>query len=314
MDVPFCSTVSAAHSGLTFYQYLDAYFPYQKNQQWEQRVVAVQSTMNGQPIVGNPILETGQELEFRIADYEEDPVDTQWAILWQDDELLAVHKPANLPVHRTTRNVFNTLTALVRRESDWPEAQLLHRLDQETAGIILFAKNKHSALFWQPNFAELLDEKIYHAVVAGVPDWNVTTATNRLATQKESPIRCQMYVDAIDGSGKLSTTHFKCIERKDGYSIIECLLETGRKHQIRAQLAHLGYPIVGDKIYAHSGQYYLRRLQDQLTEHDEQMICTSHHLLFAQRVMLNRSLRSLPNVTITNPHYPSEWKEFLASL
>jgi 23S rRNA pseudouridine1911/1915/1917 synthase len=313
MDAQFQSTVSSAHSGLTFYQYLDAYFPFQENKRWSERVVTAHCSIDGVLITGNPILTAGQELSFVIADYEEDTVDTRWSLLWQDDELLAVHKPGNLPVHRTTRNVFNTLTALVRRESDWPEAQLLHRLDQETAGIILFVKNKQSALFWQPNFAQLLKEKIYHAVVYGEPTWQVHTSTTRLSTVKDSSIRCQMHVDPIDGSGKRSITHFKCIERKGAYSIIECKLETGRKHQIRAHLAHLGHPIVGDKIYAHRGQYYLRRLQDQLTEQDEQMILTSHHLLVAQRVTLNRSLRGLPEVTITDTQYPSEWVSFLAS-
>lgn len=309
MDAPFQSTVSAAHAGLSLYDYLNAYFPFQKNQQWAERVE--HCVIDEQICTGNPTLLAGQNLSFTISNYQEDTVDTQWSVLWEDDDLLAVHKPANLPVHRTTRNVYNTLTALVRRESKYSEAQLLHRLDQETAGIILLAKNKNSALFWQPVFAELLEEKIYHAVVYGEPSWQQITATNRLATQKESAIRCQMHVNPSDGSGKLSTTHFKCLAKTGNAAVIECHLETGRKHQIRAQLAHLGHPIIGDKIYAHNGQYYLHRLDDKLSAEDEQMIQTPHHLLFAQRVTLNRSLKGLPSVTIANPNFPQAWQAFL---
>ena len=218
-------------------------------------------------------------------------------------------------MHRTTRNVYNTLTALVRRDSDWPDAQLLHRLDQETAGIVLFAKNNAQAKLWQPKFHRLVTQKIYQAIVYGTPDWTERELSNKLAVRADSPIRCQMHVCRADEKGKTSTTRFRVVQRMAGFSLIECELITGRKHQIRAHLAHLGHAIVGDKIYAHRGEYYLHRLADSLTPVHQQQLLSPHHLLLAHRVTLQLSddQQAMP-LAIVDDHYPAAWQAFLTGL
>jgi len=311
MDVTFDALLSQKSDGLTLYQYLDGYFPFIENNNWAQRLVRGLTTVNDVVTHDNPVLIKGQSLRFTVNNYEEDPVDTGWKLLWQNDDLLAIHKPANLPVHRTTRNIYYTLAALVRRDSQWPEAQLLHRLDQETAGIVLFAKNQQKAAHWQPKFKSLLNEKVYQAIVYGRPSWDSIELTNELAVRKNSAIRCQMHVCEGDEKGKISTTQFRVLETFGEYSLIECLLLTGRKHQIRAHLAHLGHPIVGDKIYAHDGEFYLKRLDDAITDNDVRQLKTPHHLLFAQRVKLDLSEVESEYINIENEFFPEAWLSFI---
>ncbi len=236
-------------------------------------------------------LAAGQTVQVTMPDHREDPVDTRWQLVWQNEEIMAVYKPPLLPVSRTTRNLYNTLIQLVRRQSPYYDAHLLHRLDTETDGLILLAKDKAADLKWKKQLASLIERKVYHAWVYGQPDWNERTVECELSEREGSAIRSQMYV--VDPTQpeqykkpKLSKTAFRVLRTEGAYSLLECELFTGRKHQIRSQLAHLGYPVVGDKIYAHQGHYYLKRLEAGLTDEDIELLGGPHHQLTAVRLEL----------------------------
>ena len=253
----------------------------------------------------NDVIKENQTVSWFVDDYFEGFVNTKWKLLWQSDEILAVHKPANLPVHKTTRNVINTLVKLVQRESEFNDAHLLHRLDLDTSGIVLLGKTNENAQYWQPKLTSLMQKKIYRAIVYGKPQWETLKFECRLNTLKESEIRCKMHVLK---EGKLSETHFKVIKSNGLFSIIECELKTGRKHQIRAHLSHLGHPIVGDKIYSNDGEYYLKRLEDNTNETDELKLMTSHHLLMAYQLDVMNSDKQL--VSIVDDNYSEQWLSF----
>ncbi len=308
MDAVFKEVIPPKSNGLALLDHLAPCIPYLTAQAWDLLLKSGQIEIDGQAVLDNQILNTGQQLKYTINNYQEAPVDCNWVLLWEGEDIFAVHKPANLPVSRTTRNVYNTLIQLVRRESPWPDAHLLHRLDLETSGIILLAKDKQGATRWQPKISQLLGRKIYHAVVHGKPEWSQLDFQCKLNTRKDSPIRCQMHVCSEEEKGKASTTHFKVISSNEHYSIIECELFTGRKHQIRAHLAHLGFPIVGDKIYGHDGEFYLKRLEDKVNQDDWDQLQTQHHLLHAQCVQLN--LDTDQSQVLTDTDYPQQWQEF----
>ena len=228
----------------------------------------------------------GDRLVIGIPGHREEAVNTEWRLVWENDELMAVDKPALLPVSRTTRNLYLTLISLVRRQTPHTTAQLLHRLDTETSGLILLAKNTEADRKWKPRLKALMKRKLYHAWVQGTPPWQDYAMECRLSEKRGSLIRSQVYV--VDEEQpqhypkpKLSQTYFRVLERQDAQSLIECELVTGRKHQIRAQLAFLGHPIVGDKIYAFSGKFYLKRLQQALTHQDLLQLGASHQRLSA---------------------------------
>lgn len=308
----FCYTVPHKFSGKTVQQSILDCFPFRDADVLIASIDHSSLLINSHKADLQDQLLVGDELKYCLSHYSEAEVCTQWSLLWEGDEIIAVHKPADLPVSRTTRNIYNTLVQLVRRESQWPDAHLLHRLDLETSGIVLLAKNKQLAAKWQPQIAQLMSRKIYHAVVSGVPEWEFKAFECSLNTKPDSPIRCQMHVCEAGVPGKHSQTNFRVLKNLGDYSLVECELYTGRKHQIRAHLSHLGHPIVGDKIYSHQGQYYLKRIENNLSEYDEQRLLTKHHLLCAYQLDIQIDEGGAVE-TIVDEQYPQEWQKFLAA-
>lgn len=245
----------------------------------------------GRTIPYDQQLKPGQELQVTLPNHREYEVNTAWKLLWENEELLAVYKPHLLPVSRTTRNLYNTLISLIRRETPYADAHLLHRLDTETAGIILLAKNSAADKKWKPKLNRLITRKIYHAWVSGSPDWDEKIVECELAEKLGSEIRSQVYV--VDSEApelylkpKQSKTAFRVLKRERDRTLIECELFTGRKHQIRAHLARLGHPIIGDKIYSHEGRFYLKRLQQPLSQEDIATLGSEYQLLSASALEL----------------------------
>jgi len=316
VDAVFEELIGQKSEGAEALAHLLPCIPYLSLESWlilfEKKLIHI----DGQVITPGTYLNEGQLLRYTVPNYTEAKVDTNWKLLWQDDKIFAVHKPANLPVSRTTRNVYNTLIQLLRRESGWPDAHLLHRLDLETSGIILIAKNKDAAREYQPKLAELLQKKIYHGIIKGQPSWLDMDFECHLNTQENSPIRCQMHVIADQQmqnqksqgkKAKHSHTRFKVLSSNGEFSVVQCELLTGRKHQIRTHLSALGHPIVGDKIYANQGEFYLKRLDDALGAADHQKLLSKHHLLHAFQVALNVDQGT---VTIKDEQYSECWKAF----
>lgn len=248
-------------------------------------------TCNNQIATADQQLSAGDQLQISLPDHLEYEVNSAWQLLWENEELMAVYKPHLLPVSRTTRNLYYTLISLIRRETPYPDAHLLHRLDTETAGIVLVAKNSAADKKWKPRLNQLITRKVYHTWVSGSPDWDQKVCDCLLSEKTGSPIRSQMYVvdtknPELYPKPKQSKTAFRVLKKEQDKALIECELYTGRKHQIRAQLAYLGYPIIGDKIYSHQGCYYLKRLQQNLNEQDFAVLGEQHHLLTAVSVEL----------------------------
>lgn len=312
MNADFNIQLSPKDAGQTAAEYLRAYFPFLPTERWQHFLKRNNLRINNHPAQLDTSLQANQCLSFTLENYQEDPVDCEWQLLWQNPELLAVHKPAGLAVSRTTRNIYYNLSSLLQRHN-WPEAQVLHRLDKDTAGIIIVAKTALAARHWQPHLQQLIQQKTYHAIVYGQPSWQGYSCECLLAKHSESLIRSKMHVCTDTENPayikpKHSHSDFKLLSSNGHYSIIECRLITGRKHQLRAQLAHLGHPIVGDKIYANDGEYYLKRLSDQLTAADDAKLQTDHHLLFARNLSLHLDEQSC--IEIENGHLPQPWQEF----
>jgi len=327
MNATFSFTVTVKQANTHLLTCLYPAIPYLQPEQWQALLFSAKGEKKGNikldsiAVSADVLLVAGQVVSYTINDYQEAEVDDAWSLVWSNDEIAAVHKPANLPVNRTTRNVYNTLIQLLRRESPWPDAHLLHRLDLETSGIILIANNNAMARRYQSNLGELIKRKVYRAVVFGKPDWVSKDFTCDLGTLNEnqggSHIRSQMHV-VPEGEGKESRTLFKVLATKIingmNYSLIECELFTGRKHQIRAQLAHLGHAIVGDKIYSNDGEFYLKRLDKTLTEADHTRLLTAHHLLHAYEIHLfdlwNSKVGHSESVILRDDDFPESWGGF----
>lgn len=180
--------------------------------------------------------------------------DIKIKILYEDEEIIAVDKQANIIVHPLKENQEDTLVnGLIVK---WPEIKqvgedplrpgIVHRLDKETSGIILVAKTNKSFDHLKKQFAERKIEKKYLALVNGVvKDSRGTIAKTINISRKDKRKR----ISFLDEKAKSAWTEYQVVKRYENYTLLEVTPKTGRTHQIRVHLSSIGYPISGDKQY-----------------------------------------------------------------
>jgi len=165
--------------------------------------------------------------------------------LYQDDWMLVVNKPAGL-LSVPGRGADKQDCVWHRVQQQHPTARIVHRLDQATSGLMVLALTASSHRSLSIQFQERIPAKRYQAVVAGKPKQD--------EGQIDLPLRCdwerrpRQMVDPVQG--KPALTHWRCIERGDGSSLVLLFPHTGRSHQLRVHMQALGHPILGDEFYA----------------------------------------------------------------
>jgi 23S rRNA pseudouridine1911/1915/1917 synthase len=195
-----------------------------------------------------------------------------------------VHKPAGLPVHKTGKIFFNTLVNLVRESEKNSGLSPVFRLDTETSGIVAFrgANKQIHNTFPEPWI------KLYLALVPKMKLGRKGQIAAPLGKREDSPIRCQMY--PLE-TGKQCLTYFSVIANIKEQSLVAATPITGRTHQIRSHLASIGHPVIGDKIYSHQGQFYLKRLERELTPEDINTLESKYHKLHCYELISSRESR-----------------------
>ncbi len=162
-------------------------------------------------------------------------------IAYENENLVVFDKPGNMPVHPSVKHQGDTLGNYFA--ALYPELTFrpVNRLDRDTSGLCIAAKNAHSANILQGNCS-----KIYYTAVHGCTD-GFGTIDAPIARETESIIlRC------VREDGQKAVTHYKTLRRSEKYSLVEVRLETGRTHQIRVHFAHIGHPVAGDELYGGS--------------------------------------------------------------
>ena len=174
-------------------------------------------------------------------------------VVYEDNDLMVINKPPNQVVHPGHGNYTGTLlNGLIYYNDNLPENNdgrpgLVHRIDKDTSGLLVVAKSETALTVLAKQFFEKKIERKYLAIVWGVPSPAKDTINKNLSRDKKN--RMIMSVPNEDDIGKKAVTHYNIIEDLGYVSLIECQLETGRTHQIRAHMKHIGHPIFNDVRY-----------------------------------------------------------------
>ena len=196
-------------------------------------------------------------------------VNASFEVAYEDEDVIVVNKAAPLLVHPTGREREYTLLQGVQELLSYELTTggslcLINRLDRETSGLVLIAKHPSAAHELGCAMQQQRIHKQYLAVVRGQPVWEYACCAEALAPAQIAGISAIRVRRICHPSGKPSRTEFFTLKREKSrgkvpaISLIRCIPTTGRMHQIRAHLAHLGYPILGDKIYGGDESCYLR--------------------------------------------------------
>lgn len=278
----FSHRAEPGEAGLPFLQLLLKRFPYHTGEEWAERVRDGRVTLDGGVVAPELPVASKALLHYVVDDYLEPAVPVDFRELARAGDLALVHKPAGLPVHKTGKVFVNVLANLYREFRGDAEWSPLNRLDVETSGIVAFARGREALRRFSPVEPGVRWAKDYLAVAEGILSGE-TVHDGPLSEWPEHAIRSRVRVHQ---GGKPARTRFIPLASKDGKTLVLARPETGRKHQIRAHLADLGHPIVGDKVYGQdgSGRYYLKRLTEELDADDFAALGARHQLLHAVRL------------------------------
>lgn len=175
-------------------------------------------------------------------------------ILFEDDDLIVVNKEAGLLTMASQRNdyqrtAYRELTAYVKQQNPKARIFIVHRLDRDTSGVVVFAKNEHTKFALQKNWHSVVEERSYLAYVEGKVEKEEATLTSWLKETRTHKV----YVVEQSPDAKKAILHYSVVRTGSQFSLLKVELETGRKNQIRVQLAEMNHPIVGDKLYGATG-------------------------------------------------------------
>lgn len=234
------------------------------------------------------IVAAGDRYLIRRPAQPEPPCPRTFGVLLADPRFYVVDKPAGLPVHASAKFYFNTLTrVLAERFPDEPELQICHRLDRETSGCLVVARDRAAAATIKQAFATKdRITKQYLAVVHGCPPWQHehTIDLPLRVAQPGDPTKL-IHVRMLAGPGGLpAITRIRVELSTADRALVRCTLVTGRQHQIRAHLAAAGFPIVGDKLYAHGDDAFLRFCAEGLVPELAALFVLPRHALHAARI------------------------------
>jgi len=213
-------------------------------------------TVNGESVKAGFSLRAGDIVDVEVPEpisTDISPENIPLDIVYEDSDLLVINKPQGMVVHPASGCYTGTLVnALLYHIKDLSGINgelrpgIVHRLDKDTAGLLLVAKNDFAHVSLAEQIKEKSCKRIYKAIVLGhlkEKEGQITTYLNRGTNERKKIFVVPM------GRGKIAITNYKVLEEFKGYSLVEYELKTGRTHQIRVHSAFIGHPILGDKVY-----------------------------------------------------------------
>jgi 23S rRNA pseudouridine1911/1915/1917 synthase len=240
--------IGSEADGEPLLSYLARRYRHSSESEWRERIEAGRVLLDGEPARPGNRLRRGQTLVWRRPPWTEPDAPLSFAVLYRDDHLLGVAKPAGLPTLPGADFLQNTLLHRVRLYA--PDASPLHRLGRWTSGLVLFSRTREAGATLTSRWSTGEVVKRYRALAAGHlerPELTVSTPIGPV------PHPILGTVHAASPEGKPATSHLSLVEQRDGSFLCDVRITTGRPHQIRIHLAAAGHPLVGDPLYGPGG-------------------------------------------------------------
>jgi 23S rRNA pseudouridine1911/1915/1917 synthase len=240
--------IGAEADGEPLLAYLTRRYRHSSAAEWTERIESGRVLLDSTPGRPDSVLRQGQILVWRRPAWTEPDAPTSFAVLYEDEDLLAVAKPAGLPT--LPGGGFLNATLLHRVRVYAPGASPLHRLGRWTSGVVLFARTRETLADLTRQWTSRDVGKRYRALAVGKP--------SRIDFEIEAPIGPVPHpllgsVHAASADGKASVSHVAVVEQREGEFLCDVRIATGRPHQIRIHLAAAGHPLVGDPLYPAGG-------------------------------------------------------------
>ena len=218
---------------------------------WQKYIKAGYVSVNSK-VVTTPKFEVDETDEIALNLPEKEQADVDLPILYEDDDVIVVNKPSGLLTHaKGGLSDEPTVAEIIRPKTsfatDTDRPGIVHRLDRDTSGLLIIAKNPESAAHLQRQFAERTAKKTYIAITDSKPKLNAAKIDLPIGRNPSAPSTFR-----IDPNGKPAQTTYHVLAENDAQSLVELKPTTGRTHQLRVHLVHLNAPILGDRVYGKS--------------------------------------------------------------
>ena len=224
-------------------------------------------------------------------------------IVYEDERLLVVNKPGDVVCHPSKAGPWSSLVGAAREYTGLPTMHLVFRLDRETSGVVVLAKDAAMASRLQTAMMDRKAGKLYLAVLAGELSAPVTV-NQPLGDDTASPVFIKTTV--VAEGGQAAVTHFTPVAASQGFTLVRVVTETGRKHQIRAHAQWLGHSIVGDKIYGPDARCYLEFIETGWTPALAEKLLLSRQALHCAEI----DLRSVGVTEVFRAPLAADLREF----
>ncbi len=236
--------VAPEHAGLRLDRFIQSRIPRLSRTRANRIVRACAYRADGTRRRASERVKAGETVLLVRPPMNEPATPRSFGVLYEDEDVLAVFKPAGLPVHPTATYHRNTLSHLLRENYGEPAPQFAHRLDRETSGVVVCAKHPVAEVALKKCFERRQVGKRYVAIVRGRPPQRGVIDLP-LGPAPDGPHVCM----TVREDGASARTHYEVLDVREGAALVCLHPESGRQHQLRVHLAAIGHPIVGDKLY-----------------------------------------------------------------
>jgi RluA family pseudouridine synthase len=260
------SRISQGFRNIPLLDFLAVRFTYLTKDQWIDRIQEHLVLVNDKQACIDTKLKSGDIVSYTVSDFPEPDADCSYEVVYEDEWIVGINKPGNLLVHKSGASITKNLVYILRHCSGNPAYRSIHsvnRLDRETSGIVLFAKDAACLKLLHKIFAAGHIEKRYLAVVTKPPPEKTMTIELPIGQDLESAVHYKFKVD--HEHGKNASTIIETLCACFGHAVLSIRPITGRTHQIRVHCAAIGSPIVGDKLYGMEEKAYLEWRKDPIS-------------------------------------------------